>query len=449
MKNEVLVFKNNIKTKSLFFLTVLVFAFPILPNAIQSISILLFIGLSIIDAILKKTYRFQRKHVLVYTISTFWVVFLCLTIFYSEDMAYGVKMAQRYINVLAIPLILIFFIPKKILQNSHYFYLSFILSNLLFVVIIYYNAILVLEATCYPEIYYKNFFEKLNFILKKPNHIIFSCFENESKHSFFIHRVYNSMNFLFSILLLIELFFMKKFNKSIAFYLLSITCFIVFGYLIFYQFSVVNVFLSILLIPLFIIIKVPSFKAKKILFVSVFAMAAVLIIINLNYPSNKVAVKYVTPAVNLVKKTFTGNHYKSVDERYEINIANKDLIKDAYLLGYGIGDVQNKLNSYYYQRISNSKSYMVAYKKKLNTHNNYAFFLLCGGLVLLILFLINVVFSIYIGALHKSWIYIFFLIVIIVNLMFENILSRIHGTLFYAIFNGFFIARMIHIKNKD
>ncbi|GAA4802414.1 O-antigen ligase family protein [Litoribaculum gwangyangense] len=242
---------------------------------------------------------------------------------------------------------------------------------------------------------------------------------------------------------------MKKLNKNIAFYLLSIICFIVFGYLIFYQFSVVNVFLSILLIPLFIIIRAPSLKAKKIFTTFVLAIITFLITINLNFPTNKVAVKYVIPAVNLVKKVFTGNHYKSVDERYEINIANKDLIKDAFLFGYGIGDVQNELNNYYYQHISDSKSYLIAYEKKLNTHNNYAFFILCGGVVLLILFLMSLVFSIYKGVLHKDWIYIFFLIIISVNLMFENMLSRIHGVLFYAIFNGFFIAKMINKNNQD
>lgn len=442
-------FLDKLKTKFFLILIALVFAFPILPNAIQSISIIALICLSVTSFLKNKKFNLDRKQVVFYTLITSWAFFLCLTIFYSKDTIYGIATAQRYINIIAIPLVLIFFVPKNFIKKAHIFYLSFIISNLLFVFIIYYKAIIVIETTCFPEIYYDNFFSKLNFILKKPNHIIFSCFENESKHSFFIHRVYNSMNFLFSILLLIELIFMNKFKKNIGFYLLSIISFIVFGYLIFYQFSVVNVVLALVLIPTFIITKTPINKVKKSIFVSVIFVVVCFVVINLNKTSNNVASKYLIPAVNMVKKVFTGNNYGSIDERYEINIASKSLIEDAFLFGYGIGDVQSKLNEYYFLNKNNSEAYAIAYKNELNTHNNYAFLMLSGGIVVIILFLINVIFSFSKGINSKEWIYVYFLIIILVNLASENILSRIHGNLFYAIFNGFFIAKMLNTKNYE
>lgn len=445
MKSKLL-FLDTLKTKSLFFLTVLVFAFPILPSAIQSITIILLVSLSVIRVLINKKFNLDREQVVVYAITTAWVIFLCLTIFYSKEMGYGISMAQRYLNIIAIPLVLNFFPPKNFLQKSCYFYLSFIISNLLFVFIIYYKAILVVEKTCFPEIYYNNFLDKISFILKKPNHIIFSCFESESKHSFFIHRVYNSMNFLFSILLLIELVFMKKFSKNIGFYLLTIICFTVFGYLIFYQFSVINVVLALVLIPVFIIIRIPSKKAKKLLSVLTITTLTFIVITNLNFTSNKVAAKYLIPAVNLAKKVFTGNDYGSIDERYEINTASKNLIQDSFLFGYGIGDTQNELNKYYLEHKNSTNAFKIAYEKQLNTHNNYAFFMLSGGVILLVLFLISLVFSFYKGIYFKNWIYVFFLIIIAVNLMSENILSRIHGALFYAIFNGLF---MVNLKNRN
>lgn len=444
------IFKEKaLKNYILLFLATLIFTFPILPTAIQSISILSFIGVSIIFFLIKNKIGFTKKQYVGFAITTFWVIYLCFTIFYSDDKSYGFQMAQRYINIVAIPLVFMFFLPNYFFQKRHCFYLAFIGANLLYVFIIYYKAISVVEVSCFPEIYYKIFFEKLKFILKKPNFVIFSCFESHGENSLFIHRVYNSMNFLFSILLLIELLFSKKFNRSIWFNLFAVICFIIFGYLIFYQFSVVNVVLAILLIPTFILIKIPSIRLKKIFVILILFLFSISAILHSNLESNKIFVKYMVPALNLAKKVVTGNDYGNTDERYEINNASWQLIKKAPVFGYGIGDVQYELNNYYNKHSSDKTAYKMAYEENLNSHNNYAYLWLSGGFILLLLYIINLIFGLYYGLLFKEWIYIAFIIIVSANLLFENVLSRIHGVLFYSVFNALFIASLIRKEKTN
>lgn len=449
--NDVLLsVKKDIKNKILFFLGLLIFAFPILPNAIQSISILFFIGFSIFFYFSEKSFSFSRQQYVGFAVTTFWVVFLCVTILYSDDKSYGFRMLQRYVNIIVAPLVFIFFVPSFFFHKRHYFYLSFVISNLLFILIIYYKAIYVVEATCFPEIYYNNFLDKLRFILKKPNHVVFSCFENETNHSFFIHRVYNSMNFLFSILLLIEILFYKNFKKNTLFYIFSFISIMVFGYLLFYQFSVVNIGLALLLIPLLILMRIKQ-RRLRILFIifSLMSISVLFVISGRDISSNKVASKYLTPALNLVIKVFTERNYGNIDERYEINKANKELIGRKPFFGYGIGDAQNNLKNYYSKHKTENSVFEMAFIENLNSHNNYAFLLLSGGVVLILFYLMNVIFCFNLGIVNKEWIYIAFMIIIGSNLLAENILSRIHGTLFYSLFNALFIASLIRKEKPN
>ncbi|TWO33984.1 O-antigen ligase family protein [Seonamhaeicola sediminis] len=433
--------KNDVKEKSLLIIGIAVFAFPVFRNAVQSISILLFIGFSLI--LFCKRLKFTKQHLFGLIIVTIWVIYLCITLIYSDDFDYGFILAQRYINILVIPIIFVLFVPKLLFKKQHYFYLSFIVSNVIFIFFIYYKAITVAENTCYPEIYYENIFDKLKFLLSKPNYIIFSCYENEVQHSLFVHRVYNSMNFLFSIILLIELIIKRHF-KSLLFYVFSILAFFVFFFLLYRQLSIVNIILAITLIPCYLMLSMPNRKLG-FLIIGVL-MVFSLIMLGLGLKENQVTKKYVIPVLNLVKKTFTGEGDANVDERYEINQASFNLIKQRPVFGHGIGDVQNKLNNYYKDHQTESNSFKLALIKNLNSHNNYSFLILSGGFVLFGLYCINIIFCLYKSFILKHWLYVTFLLIISLNLISENMYSRIHGALFYALFNALFLADILKYK---
>lgn len=420
---------------------VIVYSFSFFSNAIISISLAVFLGFSLIFYFdlerIKKNIKNNSK---LFFLVNGWVIFLMITIFYSENLTYGLRIGFRYFNALLIGLVFFFIIPKNKINQRKIFYYAFVASNIIFVFAIYFKAILILEKTCFPEIYYDSLFGKLKFILKKPNHIIFSCFHDQYKTSFFIHRVYNSIGFLLSILILINLIFKNSIKKNWFLLCLYIILICFFSFLLFYQFSVVNVALGIILIPAFIIIKAWE-KHKKIVLIGLVIGITVSALLFYKYRilDSSTVKEQSIPALNFARKVITGEAIDNVDERFEINQANKNLIRERLIIGYGVGDVQDALDEYYMSNNQNSNVYKRALEKHLNSHNNYAFLWLAGGLILLMLFLIQLFYLFKLSLKNRDWIFVFFLIIISFNLFFENVLSRISGLLFYVLFLNLFL----------
>lgn len=427
----------KLKNSSLIFVTIAVFSYSFYPSAMLSIVLGLFLGLTIICNLQNFNYKNITEKRALFFLSTSWVFCICISIIYSENKSYGLVIGQRYFNIIIIITTFLFFFPKEFLKYKSYIYLSFVISNVLFALYIYYKAILVIEQTCFPEIYYSGLSEKLSFVFNKPNHIILSCFEIEYHHSFLLHKVYNGMHYLFAILLSIEMLFEKK---NILRYLLLTPTILLFICLILYQFSVLNLFLLIVLVPSFVFIKLKA--SLKFVFRAISIWVFFGIIITQLYPGisqNKIATSQIEPALNLVKKTLFGSQNKNVDERFEINQANLHLIKEKPLFGYGIGDVQIELNRYYSSKIKTSGTFKTILNKELNSHNNYAFLWLSGGILCVILFFLGFGYFFYLSIRNQNWLFFFFLIIIFVNMLTENILSRINGILFFSLFTGLFL----------
>jgi len=436
LKKKIDLFKSSLVC----FFTCFIFLFPLFPTAVLSIALSLFI----ISGFFLTKKKINKEAIIIFLFATSWIFILLISLSYSNNIDYGIKLSQRYFNILLIVAVFLFFLKNKVLYNKFIFFTLFIISNIIFVVVIYYKAIIIIEQTCYPQIYYKPILEKILFVLKKPNHIIFSCFESQTKHSLHIHRVYNSMGFLFSILLTLELLFsreVRKKSKNYIYYFLGVLVITFFTFLIFYQFSVVNVVLTLILVPLFLIIKI---KIKKRYILSLVLLFIVFALSREKFNNNdilfNVAKNQLQPAANLIIKTFTGDTKGDVDERFEINKANVYLIKNNLIFGVGIGDVQDELNTFYLNHINESKVYGLALEKTLNSHNNYAFLWIAGGLILLIPFLINLLFSLYVSYTNRDWLFLCFIILITINMLTENILSRMTGILFYTLFNSLFLA---------
>ena len=445
--------KNNQTKYITIIFSILLFAYPFYPYAMISIVFLLFVlSIAVLNVETIKKNISDKRRIKIFLLLSSWLILLSFTVFYSEDKDSALKLLLRYLNALVIIFIFIFSIGEDILKKKYFFYLAFILSNFFFTLFIYYKAITVIETTCFPQIYFRSIIDKIVFTFSKPNHIIFSCFENEYKHSFFIHRVYNSMSFLFSSILIIEVLFESKFQKIIKILLVFIGVWFVF--LIYYQFSVVNVFLTLVLLPIFVFIKIKTKKVKKrnlFYMIGVFVFT-LFVLYNLSSNSFNTDSKQLTQAINMVKKFISGVAEGQVDDRYEINEANKELFHKKPFFGYGIGDVQNELNNYYNVNKEKSDVYKRAYADNINSHNYYYFILLSGGIFLFLIYFISQMIIMKLSLTQKDWLYFIFLILFSANLIFENMLSRIHGVFFFSIFNSLFLSQYlnkIEIVKKD
>lgn len=428
--------------------SIFLFSYATFPFALVSVCTFCFIGtIFLLNFKVIKNNIFNKVRIKTFIILTSWLFYLFTTIIYSDNWEYGFKLILRYLSLILIIFMFVFGFTKRILSKSYYFYLAFILSNFFFTLFIYFKAITIIEVTCYPEIYYKSIIQKIQFLFSKPNHIIFACFENQYDHSFFIHRVYDSMFYLFSVLLIIEVLWKRNINKLIKVFLIIIGFWFI--YLIYYQFSTVNVFLTLIVLPAFLFFKTKEirFKSFKIYLYSLIFVISVfgIIIVKTNH---SVAIDQLEPVINMLKKMSGGVTSGEIDERYEINKANKKLFIDKPILGYGLGDVQDVLNDYYFSHKKNSKIYFDAYLRNLNSHNYYYFLLLSGGTILFLLYVFCFLFLTKLSLNEKDFLFFFFLIIFGVNLLFENILSRIHGILFYSIFTGLFLSNYLN-KNED
>jgi hypothetical protein len=426
--------------------SLLLFSYPLFPYAVTSIVFILFVA--VVGALRYQTIKVEinkKSKVRVFFVLVSWVFLLSLTSLYSENIDNALNLTLRYLNILLILFVFIFAAGPSLYLKRHYLFLAFVFSNLCFSLFYYYKAITIIELTCYPEIYYQSWIDKIKFTISKPNHIIFSCLDQEYKHSYFIHRVYNSMNYLFSLLIIIEFLFLRRFKLLMK--LLFALIAIYFCLLIYYQFSVVNVFLTLLLLPIFLTLKLINRGVKIKYIASCILIIVVSIVGIMSYSKYNVALDQIKPAIGMVKKVIGSTDGSSnVDIRYEINKANNYLFLKSPIFGYGVGDAKDKLVDYFKEHSNDSASYKEAYEKKLNSHNYYYFLLHAAGFFGLILFMMSFLGAIKISIKGRNLLYLFFIIIISVNLLFENMLSRIHGIFFYSVFNGLFLSDYLNQK---
>jgi O-antigen ligase len=103
------------------------------------------------------------------------------------------------------------------------------------------------------------------------------------------------------------------------------------------------------------------------------------------------------------------------------------------LLGYGIGDYNDKLS------IKNKEEgYINLFEERYNAHNQYLSFLLIGGVLCLFSFLFMIYENI-IKAIHtNNHVLVLIITLFGIVMLTENILERENGVIFFSLFLNFF-----------
>jgi O-antigen ligase len=123
-----------------------------------------------------------------------------------------------------------------------------------------------------------------------------------------------------------------------------------------------------------------------------------------------------------------------VNFRYGIYYCSKEVLKNNWLIGVGLGDVQRELNHCYqgfdYQNFDDFKL------RKYNSHNQFLNEWMTYGIIGLCLFLLFILYCFKNGSvLHKS-----FIILIFFGLLTENLFEREIGVVLFALFNTLFFV---------
>ena len=129
-----------------------------------------------------------------------------------------------------------------------------------------------------------------------------------------------------------------------------------------------------------------------------------------------------------------GQSSKEVNFRYGVYHCVKEILKDNWLTGVGVGSVQKELDRCYeqYTYKGTDDFHSISY----NSHNQYLDIMLKYGVFGLIVFLISLLW----GIKTTDMVYQGFIIIIFIALFTENVFSRQVGIMFFTFFNTLFFV---------
>ena len=125
----------------------------------------------------------------------------------------------------------------------------------------------------------------------------------------------------------------------------------------------------------------------------------------------------------------------SMMQRLEYWKTAKSVIKDNWLIGVGVGDVQDAFDDQYERDHS-----LLTPENRLRAHNSYLTNWLTFGLPGLLTFLLMIIYFIRIHWKDRAFIPVMFMVVAAVTFLLEDTLETQTGVAFFAFFYGLFIT---------
>jgi O-antigen ligase len=402
------------------YLTILLGSFPILGLKKSVFAIIVWAVFSLFILISKKSYSLISKKdtINVMVLTSYYLVFI-VGFFFIEDKKLATRFLEKNIAFLIFPLFLILnktFIYDDTLKKSIH---VFIISNL------------ILATYIWIVILSKGYFE----VMKSDtyyNPVIRNLFSDISE----IHLPYLGILFVFSSIMLLKdiLYSELKVTLINLFRLLAIALLI---------FSVISfaarlALFLFLLLSLILVFKVVSSFWSKIVFAGCLLSVVFLVFA---IPSSKKRIdeicntKLILP--NATQKS------EEVNFRYGIYHCVGGILKEHWLFGVGLGNVQKELDSCYSGYTY--KNYDDYSNVTYNSHNQYFDLWLKFGIFGVVLFLVFLLW----GSNNIGLSYGIFIFIIMASMLTENIFDRQVGVVFFTFFNSlFFINRKNYFEKS-
>ncbi len=375
----------NRKEKIVFAVAFICGMFLIIPFKIKPI-----IAISMLLFLFFKSKNINFKEVLVLNLL---FISYCFSLFYCFDTKTGLDYLVRVLPLFSIPLCYAFLENKIQLKFNTIFYNTFILSSVLYVLLIFlYMA----------QIGY--------FVGDKDLYVSYS-FLTYQFWGLNDHPIYTSLALGLSIILLIEHNFKNKFFNIIFFIILTI------GILFLARKAVIiSLFFSLILIS---ILKKTN---KQIRFILI--TFGLLFLISLLFREIRDRYFELFFLNNIVENRHTSTGIRNIVWSNSI-----ELIKQFPFFGYSVGDIQNVLSN----QLSN-EGFVELAKKNTNTHNQYLQTILTSGFVGLGCFIVSIYYAFRKLINNKKYLEICLLLFFLLNFFTESFLYRQNGILLYSLF---------------
>ncbi|MCF6296513.1 MAG: O-antigen ligase family protein [Flavobacteriaceae bacterium] len=381
--------------------------YPLIPSRLEPIIVILFSGIALLFFF--KNYKTRQKFKVNFFITTSIFLVLLLSAILSEDVKSAFKKVESMVSLLVMPLIFYIFLANKTIdftRNKNLFLKVFFTANVVYcLVLIGYFS--VYTNPTYPNKdvnFFRNALEDIPLIGEHPIYgsiflsiaILIGFTQYKSGKN---NRKNNSLIALGHLILLAILFILMSKGVIIALFFST----------------------SILLLT--------KIKTKPIYPVILVGFVVLLFLI----PSNN----------NRFSELFNKNSYKTLEisnstsVRVHILKCVTGLISKNPIYGYGLGDVQKKLDNCY-----ESENYNFPLNK-FNSHNQYLFIWLSSGIFGFLIFILFLSYYFKVVITNKDYLMLSILVLYCIVFLFENVLSRQSGVILFS-----FLINFLAIENS-
>lgn len=395
-------------------------AFPILPRIVESIIIIILALLSLIYFMKegKKIWKLSDTKQVFEISIVFWVYFC--TMFYTKNISYGLDNVITMLPVIIIPLV--FLVNKELLltkKNIDIFINIYLIS--IFSFLTYLNLFI-----------YKTFY-----ITDFGTTEIRTLFEKSTN----VHGTYFSVWIGFGVILIL---FKISENKKNILFLLTATPIILF--FIYWQ-NIIAARMPLITTLFFLILFLFKNNFKILIILFVLSISTLIVFSNKDVFAERFK-RLKSYDLTFPKGDYATNWRNISPEhvRNGIYYCSYLKIKEAPLLGVGLGDVNNQLQNCYDLNFTDTDTYKL---RRYNSHSQYLDIVLTSGFIGFFIICYYQFKTIKKAIKSNKKVYLNFIFFFFFINIFENILNRQDGVIFFSLFNTILFFNEIIKNNHD
>jgi O-antigen ligase len=423
-----MVITKNFK-KAFLLLTYLLGCFPILTFGMRSVITIIWSVLGVF-IFLKKQGEYKLQKDIWMFVLPFLIMLLSLS--YSSNIDYGLATLVKMISLIIFPIILYlnrdFFSKKQISKVFYFFSFSLLILIIYQATVILLNYNFITGNITIQEIKSNGFKYLSEISSDKVDQIKIRRFRNFIIKISNTHTTYQGLWICFGVFFLsLEL---KKDKRKLFLFLNVLTISILSIW--FYMVAARITFLAFSVSVVSFIFVFSEFSKRIKILISLLLSSFFIAFLFLSNPISTRVKEYYKTGFSLLDKKTKSTKFNSSNVRNGIYYCDFKLIQNSPILGIGIGDIQDSLNSCFKKDLSSDIYKWHTY----NSHNQYIYFWISTGILGLIsiVFLILKTFAFSLKEKNK----LLFLITCLIAITFftENLLERSDGLMFYSFFTG-------------
>ncbi|WP_158596962.1 O-antigen ligase [Aquimarina sp. BL5] len=386
--------------------------------------------------------KFDKYNKLIIVFLTTSFVLLIFSLSYSENISTGINRLTVMVPMVLLPKIFYLnkrtFTKKRIDWIISFFCCSVIIFVLYQMLLLLFNFDIITNDLSISEIKRNNLHHLSSISQDQIQQIKIRRLRNFILKLVDSHPTYQGLWISFVVFWLISK--LKSDWRQLKY---KIPAILVVGMLIFWMF-VISARMPILASIVAIILTWILFKGVSIRTFSCIILFSIITLFSLNTFIKPINTKVSEIVDNVFTLPTKGNdiyNFNSTNVRSGIYYCDGILVKENWLFGTGIGDMQAELSACYDEKIG-AKVYKW---QSYNSHNQYLFFLISSGVLALFSFCCFLFYSFRKMIILGNTLLFYALAVICIVMLTENIISRSDGVLFFGLFVSLIL---LSSKNK-